>query len=98
MLNSPFLLEQTRALVADSDRTGMEPRERVQQLYRRLFGRAADPSEVQAALAFVAAQEAKGPAERSGVSGSSAPTNELLGAWEKYAQVLLATNEFAFVD
>ena len=57
----------------------------VQELYARIFARPAESAEVEAGLKFLAL-----PAESSG----PAP----LSAWEKYAQVLLETNEFAFVD
>ena len=99
MLNSAFLFEQTRALVAGFDFPAVESGgEKVQQLYRRLFGRPAEPGEVQAGLAFIAAQEAGRGEDGSALSEARPPVDGSLTAWEKYAQVLLATNEFAFVD
>ncbi|MEO7318734.1 MAG: DUF1549 and DUF1553 domain-containing protein, partial [Chthoniobacteraceae bacterium] len=86
LMNSPFVIEQARALVAqppfkDSPATAGQ----VQELYSKVLARKAEPAEVEAALQFLAQPgEASGPAP--------------LSQWEKYAQVLLETNEFAFVD
>jgi hypothetical protein len=53
-------------------------------LYRVVYGRAADADEVRLGVAFVeAAAQEPSPG---------------FGAWERYAQVLLLSNEFAFVD
>ena len=86
MMNSPFVIEQARALVANLDFTEPPASERqIEALYQTILGRAAEPGEVEAGLQYVSAQLSR---ERSGQ----------IGAWEKYAQVLLLTNEFAFVD
>ena len=86
LMNSPFVLEQARALVAQpAFKEAAANAEQVQQLYAKVLARPADAAEVAAALQFLAL-----PAEPSG----PAP----LSQWEKYAQVLLETNEFAFVD
>ena len=86
MMNNPFVIEQARALVAQpAFKEASATAEQVQQLYAKVLARPADPAEVESALKFLAQ-----PAEPSG----PAP----LSLWEKYAQVLLETNEFAFVD
>jgi hypothetical protein len=89
LMNSPFVLEQARLLANRADVAGTPRAEdRIQNVYRRAFGRAADADEVQLGLAFLqaAAQE-------------PAPTGpQALGPWERYAQVLLLSNEFMFVD
>ena len=83
LMNSPFVLEQARALVARPDvQARTDPAERIGHLYRLLFGRPATPDEVAAARGFLASA-----ADQAGLT-----------PWEKYAQVLLLTNEFAFVD
>jgi hypothetical protein len=58
------------------------------RLYRICFGRPADKDEVALGLKFLTAEKAAQPQTPSGH----------LNAWEKYAQVLLLSNEFAFVD
>jgi len=53
-MNHPFVVEQSRALIADVAKSaGVDPDERVQTIYRRLFGRAAEAHEVSMARAFV---------------------------------------------
>lgn len=86
LMNSPFVIEQARALVAQPPFKESPARaEQVQQLYTKVLARPAEPAEVESALRFLAL-----PSEPSG----PAPLNQ----WEKFAQVLLETNEFAFVD
>jgi hypothetical protein len=89
LLNSPFVAEQARALVSRPDVTGLKTdEERIDRLYRICFGRAAEKDEVALGLRFLLAEKAAQPQTPSGH----------LNAWEKYAQVLLLSNEFAFVD
>ena len=86
MMNSTFMLAQVRALAARPDFQKLgDDGERLQFLYRQVYGRSADASEMKLGLAFVA--NAVPPPARPGLS-----------AWEKLAQVLLASNEFMFVD
>lgn len=86
LMNSPFVLERARRLTARLETAGVtEPAARVQHLHRLLFGREATPAETQQGLAYVQAVEADGKSTK-------------LAAWEQYAQVLLLTNEFVFVD
>jgi mono/diheme cytochrome c family protein len=88
MMNSPFVLERARALVAQPRFEQAQPcEEQIQELYSRVFARRAEPREVEAGLRFIGQQIAQPQDAASG-----------LGAWAKYAQVLIETNEFAFVD
>jgi hypothetical protein len=83
LMNSPFLVEQAKALVARPDVTGLaEPGPRIARLYRLLYGRPPEPEETALGLRFLA----------------NAGHGEKLSPWERYAQVLLLANEFAFVD
>jgi hypothetical protein len=75
-LNSPFVLEQARALAARG--AGDDPERRMSQLYRFVLQREPTQDEMKRGLDFIAHQE-------------STP-------WEQFAQVLLLTNEFLFVD
>ncbi|MCI0377922.1 MAG: DUF1553 domain-containing protein, partial [Gemmataceae bacterium] len=81
-LNSPFLIEQAKALAArtESETDGA----RVVALYRLVFARSADRAEMEAGLQFVAEVEKAG--------------GRPLTPWQQYAQVLSLTNEFLFVD
>ncbi len=88
LMNSPFVLEQARALVRHPDVAVAADREdRIQRLYRRAYGRAAERDEVALGVRFLAAARSEPPAGAQG-----------LDAWERYAQVLLLANEFVFVD
>jgi hypothetical protein len=88
MLNAPFVLEQVRSLSARPEiQSPADLAERVQSLYRLVLARAAEPEEVQFAVSFVESQQ----------SAKSAGDKQL-SPWERYAQVVLMTNEFMFVD
>jgi mono/diheme cytochrome c family protein len=89
LMNSPFPAEQARALVARPDVVAAKTdEERIDRLHRLTFGRPADPAEVKLGLEFLqAAQASQGKKEKG-----------QLNAWEQYGQVLLLSNEFAFVD
>jgi hypothetical protein len=90
LMNSPFVVEQTRRLVGRPEVAALtEPEQRIDYLYRLLYGRAPDSEETALGLRFVHAHECE-PKEPK--------ADQPLGAWEKYAQVLLLANEFAYVD
>ncbi len=85
-MNSPFVLEQSRALAARSDILGkLSPGDRVESLYQAVFARRPDEAEIDLADRFV--QQAATHQDES-----------KLNPWEQYAQVLLLSNEFLFVD
>jgi hypothetical protein len=84
-MNSPFAIEQTKQLVARADiAEKTEASERVRSLYRAVLAREATEDEVQLGCRFIAS--------------CGATEGQPLSAWEQYAQVLLMSNEFAFVD
>jgi hypothetical protein len=80
LMNSPFVLEQAKALAARA--TNPDPAKRIAALYRLAYARPPTGDEVKLATVFVQA-----PADGAAMS----PTEQL-------AQVLLLSNEFAFVD
>jgi hypothetical protein len=82
-MNAPFVHEQARALAVRC--ADPDPAGRVSKLYRTALHRDPDPNEVKVGLAFVEA-------------AAAAKEKSPLGAWDQYAQVLLLTNEFMFVD
>jgi hypothetical protein len=82
-LNSPFLKQQSSALAERALREGpADANERIRWLYVLLFGRAATDEEVELGQQFVSTVGAEQQAE----------------GWRRYAQVLLSSNEFLFVD
>ncbi len=90
-LNGPLLQQQASALVQRLEReVGGPDEKRVQRAYQLLFGRPATDAQVQLALAFMT-EGADSPAEplRGDARG---------GRWRQYAQALLGSNEFLFVD
>ncbi|HJZ93809.1 MAG TPA: DUF1553 domain-containing protein, partial [Gemmataceae bacterium] len=84
LMNSPFVIEQAKALAARA--ADVDANTKVRELYRLAYGRAPTPEETALALEFV-----NTPAD------AEAKTTGLT-ALEQLAQVLLLSNEFAFVD
>jgi hypothetical protein len=83
VLNSAFMTEQARGLVKQLG-DDKDDAVKIRKAFVRLYGRPATEREMQLVLDFLAAPQTD-PAPK-------------LSRWEQYAQVLLATNEFAFVD
>ena len=86
LMNSPFLADQARRLAALPPAPGEPVAGQVLGLYRRLYDRPPSPHEVERARRFLADRAAE-PALPGGLT-----------PLEAYAQVLLLTNEFAFID
>ena len=85
LLNSPFMQEQAKALTRRTEiATAASDEEKIRGLYRMVFARAATAEEVSLGRRFL---EAAGAAGAGGMTGL-----------ERYAQALLLTNEFMFVD
>jgi len=85
LMNSPFALQQVKALAARPEVAGVSPDEmRVDALYRLLYGRPPQTDEVELGVRFV--------------RGTTPAAETKLSPWEQYVQVLLLGNEFAFVD
>ena len=89
VLNSDFMVRQARALATqlNSDKL-TEDGSRIERAYRLLFQRSPSENEKALGLRFLQATPPDGVA-----AGSIKLT-----AWEQYAQALLGTNEFMFVD
>jgi mono/diheme cytochrome c family protein len=83
VLNSPFFLEQARALAGRLQREATGPEAQVQRAYRLLYGRAPLAEETEIGLAFL-----------RGKDTVNTETPRLV----RYAQALLASNEFIFID
>jgi hypothetical protein len=92
MLNSPFVIEQAKALAAKVSGEAAAER-RVRALYRAVLAREASADEVKMAVSFV-----EGETALASSIAATKPSAAGLGPWEKLAQVLLQMNEFVFVD
>jgi mono/diheme cytochrome c family protein len=94
VLNSDFMVRQATALAARLTADPNEPDgDRIRRAFSLLFARPASTDEVRWGAEFLAGCE---PAIGAGAARSDAARP--LSAWEQYAQVLLGSNEFAFVD
>jgi hypothetical protein len=86
-LNSPFVMEQARALVARPEIAAQTaPAKRVDALFRGVLGRMPTRAESAFAMQFVSEAENE-PRPDNGLS-----------PWEEFAQVLLVSNEAVFVE
>jgi mono/diheme cytochrome c family protein len=86
LMNNAFVIEQAKSLVARQEvATAAAPADKINALYRLIYERAPSSDEAALGQQFIdtAAQNAAGAQ---------------LSPWEQYAQLLLLTNEFAFVD
>ena len=97
LMNSPLVVEASRKLVAAA--TG-EGRERVERLYLAALGRRPSAAEEARALRFVGHELEQQPSMGADV-GKEAPAPDAAArseAWRAFAQVLLVSNEFLYVD
>lgn len=86
-LNSPFVMEQARALAAHEEIVAARrPAQRVEALFRRVLARLPSKEEVESSVRFVEV-----------VSSEDNPKDGL-SPWEQFAQVLLISNEAMFID
>jgi hypothetical protein len=85
LMNSPFVTAQAKALAARSEvAAAATPDEKITRLYRLILGRAPTASERKLAVGFA--------------ESAAAGADPAFGPWPQLAQVLLLSNEFAFVD
>jgi len=92
VLNSEFIVRQARALAARlaADRE-KDDAERICKMFQVVYGRLPNPREAEIGIRFL--KSANATASRDTQRAKSP-----LSAWQEYAQVLLTTNEFLFVD
>jgi hypothetical protein len=89
LLNHPFVLAEVKRLAQRVQSIANDNGARVKWLYRTLFAR--EPSAPELELASAALKNFKGTAHVEAAQAESL-------AWEGYCQVLLASNEFVFID
>ena len=87
LMNSPFLLEQSIKLAGRLSSIDVDSK--TTQLYQLCLSRDPTAEELALGRAYVEAQAA---------SKTNDSQKESLSIWESYAQVLLLSNEFAFID
>lgn len=83
-LNSPFVIEQAKALAGRSELSSItNPTDRVKAMYQNVLQRLPEADEISASVEFV-----------------SHPKDDStkLSVWEQLAQVLLSSNELMYVD
>jgi hypothetical protein len=100
MLNSPFIERVTRHVAALKCVAGTsDDVRRVDAVSETLFGRQPTSEERGEGLAFVHDERMQSAVASAadGVAPAGASANSMT-PWEKYAQVLLLSNEFMFVD
>ncbi|MCU0962218.1 MAG: DUF1549 domain-containing protein [Pirellulaceae bacterium] len=87
LMNSSFVLERAKTIVNRADvQSAASTAERIEALYRAVFARAPDADELRIGQAFL---EADVPETESAAG---------LNPWQQYAQLLVMSNTFAFVD
>ena len=87
LLNSPFVAEATLATLKRPEFNGAsDPVKKLDLVYRAILSRSPTTAERDLATKFIASVEAAKPGKKE------------LGAWEQFVQVLLLSNEFAYVD
>jgi hypothetical protein len=87
VLNSPFVVEQARALAARVQAEAQDDEARVQRAYVLAYGRPAAEGEIQRTLAFLQGED----------SAADKARNKLT-RWERFTQALLGSNEFLYID
>ncbi|XZE20943.1 DUF1553 domain-containing protein [Pirellulaceae bacterium SH449] len=88
VLNSPFMIEQARAFAKRLlDEVGEDIEARIHYAFELAYGRSATQREVLLAKQFLSGEDQE--EERSLNS---------LNRWERYAQVILGSNEFMYLD
>ena len=83
-LNSPFVLQQSKAFVQRLQKETPDTAGRVRLAFSLAYGRDATDNQVEACIAFLMAGTPNGPIADT--------------TWLQFAQAILGSNEFQFVD
>jgi mono/diheme cytochrome c family protein len=93
VLNSELMVDSARAVaahVAAAAKSKSDAAVQIRRVYVLLYGRAATQRELELGQAYLEAAEPETP--------GAARARSDMGTWDRYAQALLASNEFLFVD
>ncbi len=85
VLNSPFFVNQAKALASRLHKEAKDEAGRIHRAYQLVYGRAPQPTEIQLGMQYLQGKD--DPQEKN-----------QLTRWERYAQALLAANEFLYLD
>ncbi len=87
LFNSPFVVEQARQLAARPEVSSVtDTDQRIRRLYYLLFGRQPNDDELALGRQYLSAPPV-----------ANEPHGQL-DPWQRYAQALLLTNEFSYID
>ncbi len=92
VMNSPFVQEQAMAFAQDALKSGSTDGERINHAYRKAYSRSATAAEIANATAFLSRY-----ADALTASTPDAAKRQTK-AWQSLCQVLLAANEFIYVN
>jgi hypothetical protein len=87
VMNGAFMMNQAKAFAARLQKESADEAARIRAGYELAFARPATDDEVAIGLRFLSAKDSPEEAARN-----------KLTRWERYAQALLASNEFMYVD
>lgn len=100
VLNSEFMVRQAKALAGQLTATPQETdAQRIHRAFGQVYGRPPSDRELQLGLRFVSQATPMNTAS-AGIQQASfqSGARSALSKWEQYAQVLLSSNEFMYVD
>jgi len=89
MMNSPFVLEQSKLIAARIQMLGKDDRERLRAAYELAVSRVPSEQEIARALAFIDREESE-------LRAGGAPNSRQV-AWARFCHALLASNDFIYV-
>jgi hypothetical protein len=85
VLNSDFTVDTAKAFARRLEKAAACTDDRVSLAFRLAYGREPSPAEMRAGLDFVC-------------DTSKAPAQDRLSVWEQFAQAIMASNEFMWID
>lgn len=88
VLNSPFMIEQSKAFAKRLvDEAGEDIEARIRYAFQLAYGRPVNEREMSLAKQYLALEDDEAERDRNSLT-----------RWERYAQVLLGSNEFMYLD
>ena len=88
LMNSPWIMQVASGLVAATDSAEQEPsRAAIGRLYQRVYARDPTREEIELGRQFLRT-----------ASQAQTASDQPVGPWQQYAQVLMMANEFIFLD